>query len=352
MSGISGNPPDERMFSKARIPRQSTNTLSKISSPEFAWALGFLFAGFLLRIGYIFFYSFDTDEPQHLHVVWSVANGCLQYRDVFDNHTPLFQSLFAPVVYLFGDCADLLLRMRLVMLPVYGLTLWCVYRIASGLFTPRLGLWAAVCAGLFPPFFTGSAEFRTDDLWSLFCLMTISVIVKKGVTPFRGFIAGLILGAAVSTSMKTILFLASMFLAGVVVFLLFYGFAEWRTVLRKYGAAFLAAILGFLIIPTLFLTWFYSHDALGAMYYCVIQHNLADIPGNLRKYYWRKYLCLPLLLILYGFAWRRTEHRESCDHPAAACEFVYCLACTYYTAVLTLWPLIRQQDFFRFGHYS
>ena len=33
-----------------------------------------------LRVVYAFVYRVDSDEPQHLHVVWGWANGLLQYR--------------------------------------------------------------------------------------------------------------------------------------------------------------------------------------------------------------------------------------------------------------------------------
>ena len=45
-----------------------------------------------LRWFYVTTQPWDSDEPQHLHVVWAWANGLLPYRDVFDNHAPLFQA--------------------------------------------------------------------------------------------------------------------------------------------------------------------------------------------------------------------------------------------------------------------
>ncbi len=51
-----------------------------------------------LRILYAFVYRVDSDEPQHLHVVWGWAHGMIQYRDFFDNHSPLFQMLCAPLM--------------------------------------------------------------------------------------------------------------------------------------------------------------------------------------------------------------------------------------------------------------
>ncbi|MEI9898034.1 MAG: hypothetical protein WDN28_30300 [Chthoniobacter sp.] len=49
-----------------------------------------------LRIGYSLILRFDSDEPQHLHVVWAWTKGLLPYRDVFDNHAPLFQICARP----------------------------------------------------------------------------------------------------------------------------------------------------------------------------------------------------------------------------------------------------------------
>src|SRR5579885_3030270 len=34
--------------------------------------------------------AYNSDEGQHLHVAWSWTQGLLPYRDVFDNHGPLF----------------------------------------------------------------------------------------------------------------------------------------------------------------------------------------------------------------------------------------------------------------------
>jgi hypothetical protein len=44
----------------------------------------------LLRVAYVFREGFNSDEPQHLHIVWGWTRGLVQYRDLFDNHMPLF----------------------------------------------------------------------------------------------------------------------------------------------------------------------------------------------------------------------------------------------------------------------
>src|SRR5207249_1206686 len=85
-------------------------------------ALVFFSAALGLRILYAGHFRVDSDEPQHLHVVWAWAGGLLPYRDVFDNHTPVFQALCAPLFHALGVRADILAPMRLAMLPLFALT--------------------------------------------------------------------------------------------------------------------------------------------------------------------------------------------------------------------------------------
>src|SRR4030095_16682990 len=86
---------------------------------EFTSAASLLIALILLRAITITHYKFGTDEPQHLHVIWGWARGFVQYRDVADNHMPLFHITFAPIFGLIGDRATILYEMRFVLLPMY-----------------------------------------------------------------------------------------------------------------------------------------------------------------------------------------------------------------------------------------
>src|SRR5262247_3871022 len=89
----------------ATLKRAATDSLH----PAERWTLAALPAAMLgLRLPYVFAYPFDSDEPQHLHVAWAWTRGLLQYRDVFDNHAPLFHMLSAPLVALFGETPRIL----------------------------------------------------------------------------------------------------------------------------------------------------------------------------------------------------------------------------------------------------
>src|SRR5450432_3481154 len=116
----------------------------------------------LMRIVYAFTLRFSNDETQHLHVVWGWTRGGVQYRDFFDNHSPLFHILFAPLLVLAGERPDSLSYMRIGMIPIYFACVWCFYKIGTSLLSRRAGLVAAFIGALWPSFFLGSLRFRTD----------------------------------------------------------------------------------------------------------------------------------------------------------------------------------------------
>ena len=64
---------------------------------EFVAAASLFALMIALKLVNITRYRFDSDESQHMHVIWAWARGFVQYRDVFDNHMPLFQIMFAPM---------------------------------------------------------------------------------------------------------------------------------------------------------------------------------------------------------------------------------------------------------------
>src|ERR1700741_5684450 len=107
-------------------------------------AAGFFLALLALRCFYATNQPWDSDEPQHLHVVWAWANGLLPYKDVFDNHSPLFQALSAPIFASLGERADIVTAMRWVIMPVSLLVLWMTYLLGRRLFSMRVALWGSV----------------------------------------------------------------------------------------------------------------------------------------------------------------------------------------------------------------
>jgi len=127
--------------------RQPTPKLTRVE-----WWVGAacLLALLCLRWFYVTTQPWDSDEPQHLHVVWAWANGLLPYKDIFDNHAPLFQAMSAPLFSLLGERTDIVAAMRWAMLPIGAVILLTTYCLGSGLFSPRIGFWGALLAASFP----------------------------------------------------------------------------------------------------------------------------------------------------------------------------------------------------------
>jgi hypothetical protein len=239
------------------------------------WTLAALFlATLVLRVVVLWRFRVNSDEPQHLHVVWAWTQGLLPYRDVFDNHMPLFHVLSIPAFLALGERPDAVLCMRLVVLPLWGVILLLTARIGRTLFGPRVGLWSAVVTGVAPGFFFCSLEYRPDVLWTVLWLAAIAIAVSGPATPRRGAALGLVLGTATAVSLKTVLMLLAIGLATVVTLTVVHvGRRSWHGVMR--GG--IAAMAGLLLAPGLVAVFFAAQGAFDPFLYSVLWHNL--VPG-------------------------------------------------------------------------
>jgi hypothetical protein len=291
----------------------------------------------LLRAAYCFSYPFDSDEPQHLHVAWAWTQGLLPYRDVFDNHAPLFHVLSAPLVALIGESPRILVFMRLALIPLSAATLWGTYLLGRRLFGARAGWWAAILCGLSPTFFFKSVEYRTDVLWAALWVLAIAVFLSGPAGPRRWLFGGLLLGACLAVSLKTVMLLAALGIAAAGVLLL--GARPARMVRSA-----LAAAGGMVVVPAAIVAWFGARGALTDLYYCVIGHNL--LPGVGRwGYSKRLYLLLPILALLLGMA-RLLVRRV--PGPGVVLAFLLLLSGSQYLLLSTVWPVHTRQDLLPF----
>src|ERR1700741_5606197 len=166
-------------------------------------AAGFFLALLALRCFYATNQPWDSDEPQHLHVVWAWANGLLPYKDVFDNHAPLFQAMSAPLFALLGERADIVAAMRWAMLPIAAAILLLTSRIGKRLFSPRTAFWGTLLAASFPDLYAKFGEYRPDLFWTALWLAGLAILTGGKLSPRRLFVAGLTFGIAFAVSMKT-----------------------------------------------------------------------------------------------------------------------------------------------------
>ena len=299
----------------------------------------------LLRIAYVFHYHIDSDEPQHLHVVWGWTQGLLQYRDVFDNHTPLFHLLCAPLLAVLGERPEVLYVMRLAMIPLYGLALWSTYRIGRELFSQRVGLWAAVFTGLFPGFFFCALEFRTDDLWVALWLLALALLVQGRLTLRRSLLVGVILGAAVGVSLKTTLLLAPLGAAALAAVILT---AKGRSQPSLHYLTLCAttALLGLSLVPLALVLFFMAKGAWAPFFYGTVQHNL--LPELGRWKYPEQALLFPMILPLLWWSMRAIARHAPRAGNGARRGIIFLTAMGYISALFSFWPLLTREDYLPF----
>lgn len=323
-------------------PRQPTPRY--LPPPGFERTAFLLLAALVLalRLVAIFLHHLDSDEAQHAHVVWGWATGHLQYRDIFDNHMPLFQMAYAPLMAILGERPDILIFLRFAVLPFYFVSLWCIFKLTAHLYSKRAAPWVCLIAAAMPQFLFASTEFRPDILWAAFWLLALLVAVTGNFTIPRAFAFGLILGLAFAVSLKTAELLVALLAATLLAFAL-----AW---LRRAGPSLasslarLAAIaVGAAIPPAAFAFYFYSRGAFWIMVYCVLTHNTAL---GLRRWHIYSFYqwCFPLSLLILGFCgW--LIFRQTSDTRLAIRRAIILLTPWFYLSfLLRFCPDITHED--------
>jgi len=307
-----------------------------------------LFVGVLVfRIFYTSHFRIDSDEPQHLHVVWGWLNGLLPYRDVFDNHTPLFQFLCTPLLWLTGEHGDSLIWMRLAMLPFQGVVLWCVYRLGLTLFSQRVGLWAALLTGYQHHYLLISTEFRPDDMWAALWMLALCILLTGPFTVRRAFWCGVILGTSFAVSLKTTLLLISLGTAlsvGLLAKLIAKQTNPWKWIARRLGATF----AGMIILPALVCTGVASLGMWKEFYYCTITHNVVPglgswgEPPRIVRWSYLAFLALAIPLVC------RMVRKQAKHDLGLRRGIIFISAGSIITLLYSYWPLIERETLLPF----
>jgi hypothetical protein len=277
-----------------------------------------------------------------LKLVNMTTYGFVQYRDVFDNHMPLFQIMFAPVFGLIGDRATILYWMRFILLPMYFVGAWCTYRIGELLFSRRAGVWAIILAGLFSKYHFASFEFRTDNLWAPLWLLCVLTLISGSLTVPRALKAGLLLGLCFSVSMKSVLLLVTI-VVGASIALFLVGRKElgqsWSHLARCAAAFFFTTFLVPGIIAVAFALGGLWHD----FYYCNFEHNILPHLSPKNHPAWWIFI-FPIVFPLAIYAALLIV--RAAPEPALAFRrgFIFLICGFYSPALYSFWNLLTRQD--------
>ena len=295
-----------------------------------------------LRIWMALTLRVNSDETQHLHIVWCWTQGLLPYRDVFDNHAPLFHILYAPLLAAFGERADIVPLMRLAVIPWFALTLWLTWRVGTVLFNRHIGWIAALITALQPTFFTRSVEFRPDDAWAAAWMATLLLAASGPPTPQRALRCGLLAGLALAFSIKSgVLILAALLAAALVLALLTWQRRAPGALATLRMAAMTAA--GGAVLPATIAIAFAAAGAWAAIRYCLFVHNVADGLGRWSHAGWRLW-ALPLLLPALTLAMHEMLRDRGDAYKAGLRAWILGVAGLYATLRIGYQPLLDKQD--------
>jgi len=298
---------------------------------------GLLAARFFL----IFRYRFDSDEPQHMHIAWAWSHGMVQYRDVFDNHMPLFHLVTSPLFAIGGDDPRLLFAARMLMVPLFVLSISLVWLIARRLFDARTAFWAAGLAAITPPFFLGSLEYRTDDLWIVCWLAALAITISNMKPLPKSIFGGLALGLAAGVSMKTTLFVAAITAAGALTPLLMWHRGAKRTVgqIVRWVAIFTVCVA---IVPVTIAGAFAAAGAWRSFQYGVFGHNVFPYEHAYRLLFFG-----PVYFIVRTIAMRIAKS-EGDDAVIRKRLFLFLAASVYLGILITFWPMTSAESYLPF----
>ena len=329
---------------RASLSRRGAAYFGMPGPAEFLVAASLFALMIVFRIVNMLHYRFDSDEPQHLHVIWGWVHGFVQYRDLFDNHMPLFHIALAPIVALIGERATVLYWMRFVLLPVYGVAAWCTYRIGALLFSRRVGIWAVILVGFYPGYHFTSFEFRTDNLWVPLWLLCITVLVGGALTVTRTIVAGLLLGLCFGVSMKSTLFVASLLAAAVVTLFLVgrdKAGQSWGHLAQCVASFFTTTLM----VPGVIMAFFALKGLWPEFRYCVFDFNVLA-PAIANEHHSARFLVISSIAFACAVYATRQVIRAAGDPTLAFRRGFVLLTCASYLAALySFWVLRTPQDY-------
>jgi Dolichyl-phosphate-mannose-protein mannosyltransferase len=327
------------------LARRGADYFGMSGPTEFIAAIVLSALMIVVRVVNILHYRFDSDEPQHLHLIWGWARGFVQYRDLFDNHMPLFHIAFAPMFGVIGDRATILYQMRFLLLPMYFVAAWCTYKIGTALFCRRAGVWAVILAGLYTGYHFISLEFRTDNVWAPLWLLCITVLVTGPLSVRRALVAGLLLGLCFGVSMKSVLLLFSIAVAALLTLLLVRrrNLAFCWTHLVQCIAAFVVSTAS---IPATIMIFFAFKGLWRDFVYCVFDFNflVRGAPQNSLSHRIQPIVIILIALPIILYAARRLICVTEGTGLALRRVFILMVCTSYFFAFKAFWPVRSHDD--------
>ena len=278
----------------------------------------FLFS-MVLRVALTLNREVDIDEFQHLHAAWMVSQHYVLYRDVWENHTPLFYYLLVPLFRYCREGPGLVLLAR-VIASFAGLGLLLLTYVLARIDHDKLTSYLAVIILSYMVIFAEkSIQVRPDQfliiLWLTSLWISIRAFSEKQRLGF--FAAGLLLGIAFLFSQKALLPYAALSFTFLVC-----------SYVRRSQRAFLRFLkiqssytLGFLIPVAACLAFFYHSGTLKEMITSTVLESFT-YPNNYRPFYLLALRNISFFLLALAGVLMHLEHLRKSSAAVCANHYV------------------------------
>jgi hypothetical protein len=241
----------------------------------------FLFA-LVLRVALTLNREVDIDEFQHLHSAWLLSQHYVLYRDVWENHPPLFYYLLLPLFRFCREGPGLVLLARVIM-SFAGLGILLLTYVLARIDHDKLPSFLAVLILSYMVIFAQkSIEVRPDQFLIILWLASLWISIRAFSNRQRlgFFVAGLLLGIGFLFSQKALLPFAAMSFTFLVC-----------SYIRGSQKAFVRFLriqsgytLGFMIPVAACLVFFYHSGTLKEMITSTVLESFT-YPNNYRPFY-------------------------------------------------------------------
>lgn len=250
--------------------------------PLYLVLLGLFLFSIVLRVALTLNREIDIDEFQHLHSAWMVSQHYVLYRDVWENHPPLFYYLLLPLFRYCREGPGLVLTAR-VITSFAGLGILVLTYVLARIDHDKPTSFLAVIVLSFMVIFAEkSIEVRPDPFLIILWLTSLWISIRafSNGQRFGFFAAGLLLGIAFLFSQKALLPYAAMSFT----FLVCSYVDKSQSALFRFLKMQSSYTLGFLIPVAVCLAFFYYSGTLKAMITSTVLESFS-YPNNSRPFY-------------------------------------------------------------------
>ena len=331
------------------ISLKMSSMFSFFSIREAVGIFSILIVAFFIRAVILNLRPFQSDESIYVYASYAITRGVVPYREIYLAHPPLMYAIYSVFIQLVGPD---FIRIRLLNVLTYLVTVFLVYTMARMLLKNHKGnhtfaLLSAAIYAFYPSNFLliSIASLLENVLTSL----TLGVVIvyisyRESKNKWLLFSAGILMGLALITTLRAVIFVMSMALFHVLSCL--WG-KKYKDTFRDVVIAFIGTLVPALVVILTAVYW----EALPQLYLQLVYRQMIRPYQESRLFHLFLYInsMIPLIVTgvlgaIYSARIAKREKRSSLVLPI----FVYA---TTFLALTFAFPNTFLQYFFHLNPY-